>query len=147
VRARSHTRPLHRLLRYKQLRIGGPGQWRDCELKAGQVHGQGLILQLGGCDCRNRAQELAGSNIAVSRGQLPDPAPGEYYWTDLTGLQVRSQDGQALGAVDHLLATGANDVLVVRGERERLIPFVAEEVVLEVDLAGNTIVVDWDPDF
>jgi 16S rRNA processing protein RimM len=49
--------------------------------------------------------------------------------------------------VDHLLETGANDVLVVRGERERLIPFVQGQVIHSVDLAAGEIRVDWDPDF
>jgi len=50
--------------------------------------------------------------------------------------------------VSHLFATGANDVLVVRdGERERMIPFVLEQFVKEVDLDSGRIVVDWDPEF
>jgi len=45
-----------------------------------------------------------------------------------------------------MIATGANDVLVVRGGRERLIPFIAG-VVLQVDLAGGRLVVDWGADY
>jgi 16S rRNA processing protein RimM len=52
-----------------------------------------------------------------------------------------------LGTVSHLLATGANDVLVVRGERERLLPFVRDQVVIEVNLDQRLLRVDWDPDF
>jgi 16S rRNA processing protein RimM len=52
-----------------------------------------------------------------------------------------------LGLVDHLLETGANDVLVVKGERERLIPYIPEQVVVEVDLEAGSLRVDWDPDF
>jgi 16S rRNA processing protein RimM len=46
-----------------------------------------------------------------------------------------------------MLATGANDVMVVRGERERLIPFVPGQYVKQVDLDGRRVIVDWDPDF
>jgi 16S rRNA processing protein RimM len=49
--------------------------------------------------------------------------------------------------VDHLLETGANDVLVVRGERERLIPWIMERTIRRVDPEQGRIVVDWDPDF
>jgi 16S rRNA processing protein RimM len=78
---------------------------------------------------------------------LPPAPEGEYYWTDLIGLTVINREGVTLGQVDHLLETGANDVLVVKGERERLIPFLLELVVLEVDLAQRMLRVDWEEDF
>ena len=88
-----------------------------------------------------------GREIAVERDQLPELANDEYYWTDLEGLQVRTCAGVTLGRVDHLLATGANDVLVVQGEREHLIPFVLGSVVKAVHLSDGWMEVDWDPDF
>ena len=54
-------------------------------------------------------------------------------------------DGTVKGTVDYLLETGANDVLVVRkGDREVLIPFLVEQVIKDVDLADGVIRVDWD---
>jgi len=88
-----------------------------------------------------------GSEIGIRRDQLPDTAPGVYYWGDLQGLEVVTGDGESLGTVDHLIETGANDVLVVKGDRERLIPFVLQQVVTRVDLDTGTIQVDWDKDF
>ena len=78
---------------------------------------------------------------------MPAVAEGEYYWNDLIGLKVVALDGEVLGTVDYLLETGANDVLVVRGERELLIPFVTGQVVTQVDLENRVLRVDWDPDF
>ena len=46
-----------------------------------------------------------------------------------------------------MMATGANDVIVAQGERERLIPFVIGQFVKEIDLDEGVMVVDWDPDF
>ena len=83
----------------------------------------------------------------MRRKQLPAAQPGEYYWSDLQGLEVVTLQGESLGTVDHLLETGANDVLVVTGERERLIPFVLGQVVDDVDLERGEIRVDWDRDF
>ncbi|MBT8101100.1 MAG: ribosome maturation factor RimM, partial [Gammaproteobacteria bacterium] len=71
---------------------------------------------------------------------------GQYYWSDLEGLEVVHRDGRVLGTVQYLIETGANDVLVVQGEEERLIPFVQEQVILEVDLANGLISVDWEFD-
>ena len=83
----------------------------------------------------------------MRRAQLPPPGPGEYYWADLQGLQVVTLEGVELGTVSSVFATGANDVIVVRGERERLLPFVQGQVVMEVNLEQRLLRVDWDPDF
>ena len=97
---------------------------------------------------RDAAAALVGSEIWVARSALPMPAPGEYYWSDLEGLEVITVEGVSLGTVSHLLATGANDVLVVRNaDRERLIPFLVGRFVTEVDLEAGRITVDWDPEF
>ena len=78
---------------------------------------------------------------------MPTLQPGEYFWNDLIGLQVQNLEGEDFGRVDHLLETGANDVLVVKGERERLIPFVMKQVIVEIDLEQGRIRVDWDKDY
>jgi 16S rRNA processing protein RimM len=78
---------------------------------------------------------------------LPPLEAGEYYWTDLEGLTVRNTAGQVLGSVERLLETGANDVLVLDGGRDRLIPFVAGQVVLNVDLEAGEIEVDWEASY
>jgi 16S rRNA processing protein RimM len=82
---------------------------------------------------------------------LPAAKPGEFYWLDLIGLQVINQQGVELGVVDHLMETGANDVLVVRDKKqankEQLVPFVIDKFVKSVDLENKTILVDWDADF
>jgi 16S rRNA processing protein RimM len=90
---------------------------------------------------------LTGCEIGITRDELPAAETGEYYWHDLQGLSVVTLAGESLGTVDHLIETGANDVLVVEGERERLIPFVMGQVVVHVDLDKGEIQVDWDKEF
>ena len=85
-------------------------------------------------------------DIAVDRDVLPEPEDGHYYWADLEGLTDVHKDGTELGKVAYLMATGANDVLVVDGPSERLIPFVPGTVILGVDLAAGVIQVDWEWD-
>jgi 16S rRNA processing protein RimM len=60
---------------------------------------------------------------------------------------VKTQEGEELGHIDHLFETGSNDVVVVKGDRERLIPFVMDQVIQSVDLESRLMVVDWDPEF
>ncbi|KAG1519213.1 hypothetical protein G6F51_014779 [Rhizopus arrhizus] len=90
---------------------------------------------------------MHGTEVYVARSALPPPKPDEYYWVDLEGLDVKTTEGVALGQVSHLFSTGANDVVVVRGDRERMIPFVQPDFVKSVDFAANLVVVDWDPEF
>lgn len=143
VRVFSETDPRDNILRYSPWCLGDARH----EVAEGRVHGKGLVARLVGCDDRDQAALLVGQPIAIRRDQLPPPRPDEFYWADLEGLEVRTRDGVDLGTVDHLFATGANDVLVVRGERERLVPFIWGQVVEDVDFAAGVLRVDWDPDF
>jgi 16S rRNA processing protein RimM len=100
-----------------------------------------------GINDREQAHKLINQEIAVHRRQLPDLPEGEFYWKDLVGLEVFTVEGKRLGRVKSMLETGANDVLVVRGDRERLIPFVQGQFVTSVNLDDGRMTVDWDADF
>lgn len=147
VKLYSHTRPMDNLLDYGELEADLGGERRALRLVEGRVHGGGLVGRFEGVDDRDAAAALVGAELAVGRDELPETGEGEYYWADLVGLEVVTGEGAALGRVDHLMETGANDVMVVAGDRERLIPFTPGRHVKEVDLDGGRIVVDWDPDF
>ena len=95
---------------------------------------------------RDPAVATVGRDIGIVRELLPPNEPGEYYWHDLVGLQVANREGAELGRVVQLLDTGANDVLVVEGDRKRLIPYVRGVYVDEVDLDDGRILVDWHVD-
>ena len=120
--------------------------WREARVAEGKRHGKTVIARLEGVDDRDQAFALIGTEVGVLRDELPDTEAGQYYWTDLEGLDVVRRDGSRVGRVAQLLETGANDVMVVKGEREMLIPFVMEKVIVDVDLAKGVITVDWDWD-
>lgn len=143
----SYTDPRENIINYSPWQLNCNGEWLVYDLFSGRRHGKTVIAQLRGIEDRNQAAELVGVDISVWRDQLPAEVEGEYYWADLIGLNVINTDGTALGQVDHLIETGANDVLVLIGERERLIPYIMGSVVLSVDLQVAVIRVDWDPDF
>lgn len=110
-------------------------------LEAVRNHPKGVILKLAGVDDRTGAEALVGAELTVPRSQLPPPEEGEYYWTDLIGLEVRRDDDRRLGVVKALFETGANDVLVVAGpEGETYVPLV-ETAVAEIDLDRGLIIV------
>jgi len=145
VKIHSLTEPREAIFEYQPWLLGDAHE--AVRISEGIKHGNRLIAHIEGVDDREAAEELVNRSIAVRREQLPQADDGEYYWTDLVGLEVRLQDGRVLGTVDRLVATGANDVLVVAGDRERLVPFVTGQYVKSVDLEHGVIVVDWDPDF
>jgi 16S rRNA processing protein RimM len=147
VKVFSFTEPRDRILGYSPWLLRESGAWRERVVTAGRPQGKGLVAALEGVTDRDQARLLMGAEIAVRPEQLPELEEGEYYWRDLIGLQVATTAGADLGTVTGLLETGANDVLVVRGERERLVPFLPGRVVTAVDLAAGTLTVDWDPDF
>ncbi|MEJ2059743.1 MAG: ribosome maturation factor RimM [Gammaproteobacteria bacterium] len=147
VKVFSETQPRENILSYSPWQLKIQGEWQTRTVETGRRQGKGVVAKLEGCDERDAAAALMGAEIAVSRDQLPPLESGEYYWADLVGLQVETLDGVPLGVVDHLFETGANDVVVVKGARERLIPFVRPEVVREIDLAAGRMRVDWDPEF
>ena len=72
---------------------------------------------------------------------------GEYYWSDLIGLNVETCLGVKLGVIEDMMETGANDVVIVKGERDRAIPFLQGQTILSIDLAVGNMIVDWDPEF
>lgn len=143
IKLASYTRPLENILDYPRWIIGG----REWPLVEGRHHGDGVVARLQGLDDRDAAMRLRGEAIEVAREQLPDPGPGTYYWADLVGCEVVNEGGAVLGTVESVFENGAQDVMVVRGERERLIPFVFGPIVKQVDAPGRRIVVDWEPDF
>lgn len=145
VKVFSHTRPREAILEYSPWWIEIGGAWRAIDVTEGRAQGKGVIAQLDGYIDRDQAATLIGADIAVEFAQLPTAAENEYYWAELEGLRVVNLAGQELGTVSHLFETGANDVLVVQGERERLIPF-GKNAIQRVDLAAGVIHVDWDLD-
>ena len=111
------------------------------------MQGVAVIARLEGVDDRDQALGLRSSKILVPRDRFPPPELGQYYWADLIGLRVENLDSVGFGEVSEILSTGANDVLVVNGERERLIPFIVGQFVKEIDLEKGSMRVDWDADF
>jgi 16S rRNA processing protein RimM len=146
VKVRTYTETPDSLLDFPVWWLGKGQDWREYRVLEANVHGSDVVARLEGSDDRNFAETLQGHEVAVPREQLPETGSDEFYWSDLIGLRVENAQGVVLGVVDSLMETGANDVLVVKGERQRLIPFV-RSVVLSVNLGDRLISVDWDAEF
>lgn len=146
VRIFSNTSPRDNILNYSPWIIEQGHELITVGV-GGRSQGRNIIARLDGCEDRNQAEALTGCRILIKPAQLPRLQQGEYYWADLIGLKVESLHGEALGVVASILETGADDVLVLSGDRERLIPFVIGDIVHEVDIDRQRMVVDWFPDY
>lgn len=146
IRVFSNTSPRDNIVNYSPWIIEQGDELKAVSI-SGRSQGKNVVAQLEGCENRSAAEALTGCRILINPAQLPDLQAGEYYWSDLIGLQVESLQGEPLGVVASILETGADDVLVLSGERERLIPFVIGDIVHEVDLERQRLVVDWLPDY
>jgi len=147
LKVHAYTEPTTNLLQYSPWQLLQHGLWHPHRLVQGRAHGEGLVVQLEGCTSPEAARRFTGCEIAVERTQLPELTDNEYYWIDLIGLTVKNTEGLVLGTLDSLLQTGGHEVLVVKGTREYLIPYIIGKFVLEIDLKTKLILVDWDADF
>lgn len=146
VRLHSYTDPRETILDYANCLLNLEGRWQPAVIEDGRRHGKTVVAKFAGIDDRDAAAACVGADVGVPRERMPEPDEGHYYWVDLVGLRVEHKDGTVLGIVGGLLATGANDVLVVKGDREILIPFVRDSIILDVDRAAGVIRVDWEWD-
>ncbi len=153
VKVYSYTDPIDGILGYRNWTLVQDGKRRPVKMTEGRRHGAGIVVQIDGVSDREVARTYCGAEIVVPTADLPDLPAGEFYWHQLEGLVVLTVQGECLGVVHHLMETGSNDVLVVRpssesiDQRERLLPYLPDQVVREIDLASGKLVVDWDPEF
>ena len=151
----SYTRPIDQLLEYDEWflsRLDDEEPWTKTRVSESRQNSKGFVVKLSGFDSREESEVLVGCDIGIDKSQLEQLPEGDYYWLELIGLNVINLEGLDLGRIDHLLETGANDVLVVhqdlaQGEPvERLLPW-TPDVVTRVDLEDKVIIVNWKEDY
>ena len=156
VKIHSFTEPAENFLSYQGYELKRRSGLDPVVFDSARRQGKGIVAHIEGVDDRNEAETYRGLEIVIDKEQLPSLDEGEFYWQQLQGLQVwcrdtenESDDRILLGSVDHLIETGANDVLVVKAcegsidKQERLIPYLPDDVVTRVDLDEGLIEVDW----
>ncbi len=155
VKVFSETRPREQIFKYSPWILEQDGSSVEIKVIDGRKQGKGLVASLDGVTDCDVARKLIGAEITVASHALPAAGIDEYYWSQLTGLRVENVQGFDMGRVSGFFETGANDVMVVKGDKsdiaemsgkEHLIPF-TEFAIVDVDLSNERIVVDWDPEF
>lgn len=150
VKIKSYTEPVENILDYGVWQLGQTGnqigKWTPIKVEEGRVTDKGVLARLEGLVSPEEARLKVGLELGVWRSEMPAPAPGEYYWSDLEGIEAISASGELLGRVDHFRSTPGGTVMIVQGEQEHWIPFVKERIV-KVELDAGRIVLDWSVDW
>ncbi|ARN75392.1 ribosome maturation factor RimM [Oceanicoccus sagamiensis] len=157
VKIHSYTQPMENLMGYKSCYLDQGDQWEPIDFEAAKRHGKGLIALIDGVNDREQARGYCQRDIAIPVSEMPVLTQGDFYWHQLDGLKVfttnEEGDEQLLGEVKQMMETGANDVLVVKkcqgsiDKRERLIPWIPDQVIKTVDIEAGLMRVDWDAEF
>jgi 16S rRNA processing protein RimM len=112
-----------------------------CALAGVRRHRDRLLIRLAGCDDRDFAEAYRGQPVRLAPQAAPPLPPGTYYWSQIIGLTVVTDDGETLGAIAEILETGANDVYVVRDDGKELLIPATPGVIQQVDLEQKRMIV------
>lgn len=145
VKVQSYTEPREGIVNYVPWNLARNGSLGARTVIDWKPAGGQIAVRLEGVETREAASALTGAEVRVERSALPPTAPGEYYWDDLVGLDAVSRGGEPLGRVAGILELPAHPVLVLKGERERLVPLVRERLI-DVDLGAGRLTLDWHPE-
>jgi 16S rRNA processing protein RimM len=123
----------------------------QCELKivATKKFNNKIIALFAGVSDRNQAALFTNKTIVATINSLPKLDKNQYYWEELIGFKVYNLSGEKLGIVDHIFATKANDILVIKNEinsKEYLIPYSFNNIINHINQEEQTITVTWELD-
>lgn len=147
VKITSFTQNPEDIFEYDPWYVKQNNQWAEIKLEEAALQGKYLVAKFAGCENRDDARQWTNREIAIKRSQLPELPKGQYYWSDLEDMTVKTVTGITLGVVNEVMETGAHPVLVIEGEQRYLVPYVLDKIVKKVDLTSNHLIVDWDLDF
>lgn len=154
VKITSHTHDLDGVFAYTPWLLGQVEEGKEYVVDQWRTHNKGLVAKLIGVDDRDDAEGIKNLEISIKAAMLPELDDSDVYWRELVGMQVVTDKGYNLGVIKELFETGANDVLLVKanlndafGQKERMVPYLLDQVIKQVDRQANTVTVDWDPAF
>ena len=154
VKITSHTHDLDGVFAYTPWLLGQVEESKDYVVDQWRTHNKGLVAKLVGVDNRDDAEGIKNLEISIKAAMLPELDDSDVYWRELVGMQVITDKGYNLGVIKELFETGANDVLLVKanlndafGQKERMVPYLLDQVIKQVDRQAKTVIVDWDPAF
>ena len=154
VKITSYTHDLDGVFAYTPWLLGQVQEGNKYVVDQWRTHNKGLVAKLIGVDNRDDADRIKNLEISIKAAMLPELDDSDVYWRELVGMQVVTDKGYNLGVIKELFETGANDVLLVKanlndafGQKERMVPYLLDQVIKQIDRQAKTVTVDWDPAF
>ena len=120
--------------------------WLRYKVEKTIIKNKSILVKFTDLNNRNDSDSLNKNIVGIERSDLPELAPNTFYWSDLIGLDVINKKNIYYGVVDNMMETGSNDVIIVKGKKEILIPYLPD-VVIKVDVEAKKILVDWDEEY
>ena len=120
--------------------------WASYKVEKTIIKDKTLLVKLSGIHDRNGSESVNKNMIGILKEELPKLDSDTYYWSDLIGLDVQNEAGYYFGTIKTMMETGSNDVMVIKGEKEFLIPYLPD-VVIKVDLEAKKVLVEWDENY
>lgn len=143
LKLHAFTESVEHILEYQPWYIQSPRGELSLVCDSHRFQGQQLVVHLRGFDTREAIEPFVNQAVLIKAKQLPRLPKGEYYWQDLIGLRVTNLEGCELGTVMSMMATGANDVLMLDGDQQRCLPYLLKRVIKQIDLDQGSMLVDW----
>lgn len=114
----------------------------DMEIATVRFFKNMVILKFKGIDDINDVEKYKKAELYVTRENAVPLKKDEYFIADLIGVEVTSDEGEALGVIDDVLQTGANDVYVIKktGCQDLLVPAI-KACIKEVDIENQKMIV------
>jgi len=139
VRVKSFTDNLLKIKKDNVFLIKG-GEIREVKIQKKRLYKDYIIVKFEGIDNLTEVEKIRGSLIAIKREDLPSLEDKyEFYLCDIEDAIIKNKKGDIIGRVDYIFQTGEIFILVVKGEKEFMIPFV-EDYILSVDIKKKEIV-------
>ena len=130
------------LERYKTVYIADQNDFlKEYQVERFRALSGGAVIRLEGMEDRDAVEQYRDCLLLIRKDQLPDLDAGEYFISNLIGLQVSSEKGELLGILTDVLELPAHDVYQIQKEgRELLIPAISD-VIAEINLEDRTMTV------
>lgn len=102
-------------------------------VKKSRAAGKIAIVQLDGIDDRNQAEHVCSMGVLIYKTDLPQLESNEFYYHELIGLSVQTEDGKLLGKVDNIFSNGAQEIMEIKGKGQHYLVPVIQGVILNHD--------------
>lgn len=147
IKVVSYTDPITNLIDYApHWQVIHNNKTLSLDIEDAKLHGKFVIVKIKGYNAPETVRTFTNDLIKIAREDLPTLKDDEHYLADMIGLNVVSTSGVNFGKISEIQETGANDVIVVEGEKRTLIPYL-DHVVLKINVDKQEMLVDWEDDY